>query len=75
LAGRTSSIASDGWRTSASKLDDGTPGAYVNFLADEGPERINDAYPPATYERLSQVKKRYDPDNVFRLNQNVLPAA
>jgi FAD/FMN-containing dehydrogenase len=59
----------------ASQLDDGTPGAYVNFLADEAPDRINDAYPAATYERLSQVKKRYDPDNLFRLNQNVLPAA
>jgi hypothetical protein len=59
----------------AAKLDDGTPGAYVNFLADEGPERIGDAYPGPTYERLARAKKRYDPENLLRLNQNVLPAS
>ena len=59
----------------AGRIWDGAPGAYVNFLADEGPDRIKDAYPEATYERLAQVKKRYDPDNLFRLNQNVPPAA
>jgi FAD/FMN-containing dehydrogenase len=61
--------------TLASKLDDGTPGAYVNFLAEEGPARIHDAYPEATYRRLAEIKKRYDPDNVFRLNQNIAPAS
>ena len=50
-------------------------GVYVNFLEDEGPERVRDAYPPRTYERLAAVKRRYDPDNVFRLNQNVPPSA
>jgi FAD/FMN-containing dehydrogenase len=50
-------------------------GVYVNFLEDEGPERVRDAYPPRTYERLAAVKRRYDPDNIFRLNQNVPPAA
>lgn len=49
-------------------------GAYVNFLVDEGPERVRAAYPGATYERLAQVKARYDPDNLFRLNQNIPPA-
>jgi FAD/FMN-containing dehydrogenase len=48
-------------------------GAYVNFLVDE-PERVRDAYPGATYDRLAQVKARYDPTNLFRLNQNIPPA-
>jgi FAD/FMN-containing dehydrogenase len=48
-------------------------GAYVNFLAAEAPERINAAYPKETLARLRQVKKMYDPGNVFRLNQNIVP--
>ena len=48
--------------------------AYVNFVNDEGPERVHDIYPDATYERLQDVKRRYDPTNLFRLNQNVQPA-
>jgi FAD/FMN-containing dehydrogenase len=55
-------------------LDDGVPGAYVNFVGDEGPERVRDAYPAATYERLARIKARYDPDNLFRHNVNVPPA-
>jgi FAD/FMN-containing dehydrogenase len=58
----------------ARDLRDG-PGAYVNFLLDEGDERVREAYPGATYERLAQVKRRYDPDNLFRRTQNVPPAA
>ncbi|XVQ90385.1 FAD-binding oxidoreductase [Microbispora siamensis] len=50
-------------------------GAYVNFLADEGDERVRAAYPDGTYERLAAVKAVYDPDNLFRLNQNIPPAA
>jgi FAD/FMN-containing dehydrogenase len=50
-------------------------GAYVNFLADEGEARIRDAYPGSTWERLAAVKARYDPTNLFHLNQNVPPAA
>jgi FAD/FMN-containing dehydrogenase len=46
-------------------------GAYVNFLADDGADRIGDAYPPATYRRLQAIKRRYDPTNVFHLNQNI----
>lgn len=49
--------------------------AYVNFLGDEGEARVHDAYPKATYERLSRIKKQVDPNNLFRLNQNVSPAA
>ena len=49
-------------------------GAYVNFLEDEGEERIRAAYPGATWDRLREIKKRYDPDNLFRLNQNIPPA-
>jgi FAD/FMN-containing dehydrogenase len=49
-------------------------GAYVGFLADEGEERVRAAYPGPTWDRLRQVKRRYDPDNLFRLNQNIPPA-
>jgi FAD/FMN-containing dehydrogenase len=48
--------------------------AYVNFLGDEGPERARAAYPGETWNRLRGVKRRYDPDNVFRVNHNVPPA-
>jgi len=48
-------------------------GAYVNFLSDEGEERIRAAYPAGTWDRLQKVKARYDPTNLFRLNQNVRP--
>jgi FAD/FMN-containing dehydrogenase len=58
----------------AAELDDGDPGAYAGFLADEGPERVRAAYPGATWERLAAVKAVYDPDNVFRVNQNIPPA-
>ncbi|MPZ93403.1 MAG: FAD-binding protein [Propionibacteriales bacterium] len=48
-------------------------GVYVNFLGAEGPERVRAAYPGATWDRLVEVKRRYDPTNVFRLNQNIPP--
>jgi hypothetical protein len=47
---------------------------YVNFLMDEGAARVGQAYPAATYSRLRALKGKYDPDNVFRLNQNIPPA-
>ena len=47
--------------------------AYVNFISDEGADRVRDAYPPAVWSRLVEAKRRYDPDNVFRLNQNIPP--
>jgi FAD/FMN-containing dehydrogenase len=49
-------------------------GVYSNFVADEGDGRVRDAYPDATYARLAQVKRRYDPTNLFRRNQNIRPA-
>jgi FAD/FMN-containing dehydrogenase len=58
----------------AGELAQSDEGAYVGFLADEGEERVRAAYPGATWDRLAEVKARYDPDNVFRLNQNVPPA-
>jgi FAD/FMN-containing dehydrogenase len=48
-------------------------GVYVNFLGDEGADRVRDAYPGGTWGRLVAVKRRYDPDNLFRRNQNVPP--
>jgi FAD/FMN-containing dehydrogenase len=54
-------------------IQDGT-GAYVNFLDNDADDRIQEAYPASTYERLRQVKRRYDPDNLFRLNHNIPPA-
>lgn len=50
-------------------------GVYSNFLEEEGEARIRAAYPNGTYERLADVKRRYDPTNLFRLNQNIRPAA
>ena len=49
-------------------------GVYQNFLADEGEERLRSAYPGTTWTRLAQVKRRTDPDNVFRGNHNIRPA-
>jgi hypothetical protein len=57
----------------ASTIQRGPVGAYVGFLGDEGPERVRRAYPGATWHRLVEVKRRYDPTNLFRLNQNVSP--
>jgi hypothetical protein len=52
----------------------GTGGVYVNFTGAADADKVRAAYPPATYARLVEVKRRYDPDNVFRLNQNISPA-
>jgi FAD/FMN-containing dehydrogenase len=49
-------------------------GVYSNFLDDEGEGRIREAYPAETFVRLAEVKRRYDPSNLFRLNQNIAPA-
>jgi FAD/FMN-containing dehydrogenase len=46
---------------------------YVNFLGNEGPARVRAAYPGETWDRLVDVKRRYDPRNLFRLNQNIPP--
>jgi FAD/FMN-containing dehydrogenase len=52
----------------------GDTGAYVGFIGDEGEARVRDAYPEPTWQRLAAIKRRYDPTNLFRLNQNVPPA-
>jgi FAD/FMN-containing dehydrogenase len=66
----------EAWTTeTAAALQRGATGAYVNFLGDEGETRIRDAYPGRTWDRLARIKARYDPTNLFRLNQNVPPAA
>lgn len=50
-------------------------GAYVGFLMRDGQEHLHEVYPPATLERLRQVKRRYDPTNFFHHNLNIEPAA
>ncbi len=47
---------------------------YVNFLLEDGPERLAAAYPRATWDRLQAIKRRYDPENLFRRNKNIPPA-
>jgi FAD/FMN-containing dehydrogenase len=63
------------WVTAfAAELQRGEVGAYVNFVGDEGEARIHEVYPAPTWARLAAIKRRYDPTNLFRLNQNIPPA-
>jgi hypothetical protein len=57
-----------------SELEPHSSGAYVNFLMEEGEERVRRAYGAEKFERLRTLKRKYDPDNFFRLNQNIPPA-
>ncbi|MFI7405690.1 FAD-binding oxidoreductase [Streptomyces sp. NPDC049541] len=50
-----------------------TSGVYVNFLGAEGADRVRTAYDDRAWTRLTEVKRHWDPDNVFRLNQNISP--
>jgi FAD/FMN-containing dehydrogenase len=59
----------------AAALRQGHTGAYVNFLGDEGQARVRQAYPGAIWDRLVAIKARYDPTNLFRLNQNIPPTS
>jgi hypothetical protein len=49
-------------------------GVYVNYLGGEGEQRVRDAYGP-NLARLSEIKSKYDPENFFRMNQNIRPAS
>jgi len=46
---------------------------YVNFIPEDGGERIHEVYGQSKYRRLSEIKSRYDPHNLLRLNQNIKP--
>ena len=52
-----------------------TTGAYVNFLGEEGEERVRSAYGAEKYRKLAALKKKYDPANFFHMNQNIKPTA
>jgi hypothetical protein len=67
--------AAEAWvdRLASSLFGDDLTG-YVNFLGDVGPERVRAAYPGETWDRLREIKRTYDPANLFRMNQNIPPA-
>ena len=74
--GHDDQVVQEAWVSDvAAELEQDDHGAYVNFIGDEGPERIRAAYPGRTLDRLAAIKARYDPTNLFHLNQNVAPAA
>jgi FAD/FMN-containing dehydrogenase len=64
----------EAWVTNfAAAIRQSDEGVYVNFLGDEGEAQIRAAYPGKTWDRLQKVKAKYDPTNLFRLNQNITP--
>jgi FAD/FMN-containing dehydrogenase len=69
-------VAREAWVTdfAAGLSQEGEGAAYVGFLGEEGEERVREAYPESTWDRLALIKGRYDPTNLFRLNQNIPPA-
>jgi len=71
---RADKPAHEAWVTAfATALHQRDGGTYVNFLGAEGQRRVREAYPGRTWERLAAIKRRYDPYNLFRLNQNIPP--
>ena len=67
--------AHEEWVTDfADALRQSDRGTYVNFVGDEGEEAVRASYPGETWVRLAAIKRRYDPGNLFRLNQNIPPA-
>jgi FAD/FMN-containing dehydrogenase len=74
FASREEAPVHDAWvAASAAALRQADAGAYVNFLGDEGADRVRAAYPRPTWERLAAIKHRYDPTNLFHPNQNIEP--
>jgi FAD/FMN-containing dehydrogenase len=67
--------ANEAWTAAfrAELPSDGTA-TYVNFMGAEGADAVRNAYPAPAYTRLRELKRRYDPDNVFRANHNIPPA-
>jgi FAD/FMN-containing dehydrogenase len=61
-------------RTFWSALAPYRTGVYVNFLGDEGQARVRESYGAEKYARLQELKRRHDPDNFFRINQNIPPS-
>ena len=66
-----------GWARATHQAMDpwSTGGGYVNFTSEPGQDKVQASYPPDTYARLVAVKDRYDPTNLFQLNQNIRPSA
>ena len=76
LAGESLDEIETAWaRDMFDRLEPSRHAVYVNFLMEEGQERVRQAYGAAKYERLVALKARIDPDNVFRMNQNIAPPA
>jgi hypothetical protein len=61
-------------RRTAAALDPFARGQYVNTVSDEGAEGVRRAYPPDKLARLTALKDKYDPENVFHLNHNIRPS-
>jgi FAD/FMN-containing dehydrogenase len=67
--------AHDAWVNGVARsLGKDGSGGYVGFLVEEEQATIRAAYPGATWDRLCDLKRRYDPENLFRLNHNIPPA-
>jgi hypothetical protein len=64
-----------GWARATHQAMDpwSTGGGYVNFTSEPGQDKVQASYPPDTYARLVDVKDKYDPTNLFQLNQNIRP--
>ena len=73
--GEDETVFFNGWADAAiDALRQEDKGAYVNFLGVEGKDGLEAAYPAATWNRLRHIKAKYDPENMFRMNQNIPPA-
>ncbi|MQA62772.1 MAG: hypothetical protein GEU86_15065 [Actinophytocola sp.] len=62
-----------GARRSARAMAPFASGVYVNTLGDDGADGVRRAYPPGKLARLTELKRTYDPHNIFHLNQNIRP--